>query len=90
MTKQEFLRELWNRLTELPQEDVEKSLDYYSEMIDDRVEDGLTEGKRCSVCKAVLVEQDVVHAPGHHLWGAPYYRPRRHRMWTREARHGIR
>ena len=43
MTKQEFLRELWNRLTELPQEDVEKSLDYYSEMIDDRVEDGLTE-----------------------------------------------
>jgi len=43
MTKQEFLRELWNRLTELPQEDVEKSLDYYSEMIDDRVENGLTE-----------------------------------------------
>ena len=43
MTKQEFLRELWNKLTELPQEDVEKSLDYYSEMIDDRVENGLTE-----------------------------------------------
>ena len=43
MNKQEFLKTLWNRLSELPNEDVERSLDYYAEMIDDRVESGMTE-----------------------------------------------
>lgn len=43
MTKNEFLTELRAALEGLPEEDVEKSLEYYSEMIDDRVEDGLPE-----------------------------------------------
>ena len=43
MTKQEFLRALWNKLSALPSEDVGRALDYFSEMIDDRMESGLTE-----------------------------------------------
>ncbi len=43
MDKYEFLTELCARLWALPQEDAKRSVDYYAEMIDDRMEDGLTE-----------------------------------------------
>ena len=43
MKKSEFLRELRIRLSHLPPDDIKRSLDYYSEMIDDRIEDGLSE-----------------------------------------------
>ena len=46
MTKLEFLSSLRERLTglsSLSAEDLERSLEYYSESIDDRMEDGLTE-----------------------------------------------
>ena len=43
MTKQEFLSNLQNKLTGLPQEDIEERLMFYSEMIDDQMEDGLSE-----------------------------------------------
>ena len=39
MNKQEFLKALSDRLQGIPKEDREKSLEYYSEMIDDRTED---------------------------------------------------
>ncbi len=43
MTKQEFTQQLSMSLAGLNEEDIRKSLDYYSEMIDDRMEDGMTE-----------------------------------------------
>jgi len=43
MRKSEFLAELKNRLSGLPQQDIEERLTFYGEMIDDRTEDGLTE-----------------------------------------------
>lgn len=43
MNKKEFLAELRRGLSALPEEDIERSLEYYSEMIDDRTEDGLSE-----------------------------------------------
>lgn len=43
MNKAEFLARLRKALAGLPQEDIEKSLDFYSEMIDDRMEDGFSE-----------------------------------------------
>ena len=43
MDKFEFLTELCARLSALPEEDAKRSVDYYSEMIDDRMEDGLSE-----------------------------------------------
>ena len=43
MKRSEFLEELKARLWAMQEGDVQNSLDYYSEMIDDRMEDGLTE-----------------------------------------------
>ncbi len=43
MNKEQFLLDLASALSGLPDEDIEQSLEYYSEMIDDRVEDGLSE-----------------------------------------------
>lgn len=45
MNKTEFLDELRACLAGLPVEDVSRSLDYYTEAIEDRVEDGMTEEK---------------------------------------------
>ncbi len=43
MSKQEFLNALRKGLSGLPQEDVTERLSFYEEMIDDRIEDGLSE-----------------------------------------------
>ena len=43
MGKQEFLVQLREGLSGLPQEDIEERLTFYSEMIDDRMEEGFTE-----------------------------------------------
>ncbi len=43
MTKLQFLLNLHDRLSDLPQDDVEERLRFYSEMIEDRMEDGLSE-----------------------------------------------
>ena len=43
MDKREFLKNLRAALDGLPDEDLEERLLFYAEMIDDRVEDGLTE-----------------------------------------------
>ncbi len=43
MTKLDFLYELREALSSLPREDIERYVDYYSEMIDDRIDDGMNE-----------------------------------------------
>ena len=43
MTKIQFLLSLHHKLADLPQNDVEEHLRFYSEMIEDRMEDGLSE-----------------------------------------------
>jgi uncharacterized membrane protein len=43
MNKEEFLIELSSALAGLPEDDIEKVLGFYSEMIDDQIEDGLSE-----------------------------------------------
>lgn len=45
MTKEEFLLGLQDAIKEYPSEETQKSMEYYSEMIDDRVEDGMTEAE---------------------------------------------
>lgn len=43
MNKETFLHQLRIRLSQLPKEETDKQLDYYSEIIDDMVEDGMCE-----------------------------------------------
>lgn len=43
MTKQEFLKKLQSSLPGLPLDEVEERLAFYSEMIEDRMEEGVTE-----------------------------------------------
>lgn len=43
MTKQEFIDSLKKELTDLPENDVKERVAFYIEMIDDRIEEGLTE-----------------------------------------------
>ncbi len=63
MNKREFLDALKKSLVGLPDDDVQKSLDFYSEMIDDRIEDGLSEeyavsqiGNIEDIAKQILVD----------------------------------
>lgn len=63
MDKKEFLWRLMDGLSGLPMEDIDRSLDYYSEMIDDRMEDGLSEeeavaamGPVGEICSQILAE----------------------------------
>lgn len=43
MNKNEFLEKIRCQLNGLPPDDIQKSLDYYSEILEDKIEDGLTE-----------------------------------------------
>ena len=43
MNKQEFLAELRKGLSGLPQDDIEERLIFYDEMLEDRIEEGLSE-----------------------------------------------
>lgn len=53
MNKGEFLNALRVRLSSLNTNDIESSIEYYSEMIDDRIEDGLTEIEAVSAVGSV-------------------------------------
>ncbi len=48
MTKSEFLWQLRSGLQGLPRDDIEERVNFYSEMIDDRMEEGLSEAEAVS------------------------------------------
>ena len=48
MNKREFLRDLEDRLKGLPQEEIEERLNFYDEMIEDMIEEGMTEEEAVS------------------------------------------
>lgn len=62
MHKQEFLDELRRGLSGLPQEDQEERLSFYREMIEDRMEEGLSEQE--AVQAAGTVEEILLQAAG--------------------------
>ena len=53
MSKQEFLAQLRKGLSGLPQDDIEECLAFYSEMIEDRLEEGLSEMEAVSAVGSV-------------------------------------
>ena len=65
MTKQEFLTRLKEGLTGLPQDDIAERLAFYSEMIDDRMEEGLSEEEAVAGIGPVdnIVSQIVAETP---------------------------
>ncbi len=65
MSKQEFLAQLRKGLSGLPQDDIEERLIFYSEMIEDRKEEGLSEEEAVSAVGTVdeIVTQVVAETP---------------------------
>lgn len=65
MTKTDFLLELTSRLSFLPREEVEEQVSFYSEMIDDRMEAGLSEAEAIAQIGAVeeIVSQTLADTP---------------------------
>lgn len=65
MNKEQFLAVIREKLAGLPPADVERSLDFYGEMIDDRVEDGLTEEQAVEAMGTVdeIVAQILMDTP---------------------------
>ena len=65
MTKCEFLAQLQKALGGLPQADLEERLAFYAEMIDDRMEDGLSEEEATAAVGTVddIVAQIVEEMP---------------------------
>ncbi len=65
MNKQEFLIELRKSLQGLPQEDIEERLTFYREMIEDRIEEGLSEEEAVSAAGTVeeIASQVVAETP---------------------------
>ncbi|MGI6260230.1 MAG: DUF1700 domain-containing protein [Acutalibacteraceae bacterium] len=65
MSKQEFLAQLRKRLSGSPQDDIEERLTFYSEMIEDRIEEGLSEEEAISAVGSIdeIVAQVVADIP---------------------------
>ncbi len=66
MNKNDFIAELRKELNGLPDSDIERSIDFYREMIEDRIEDGMTEEYAVSeleapaeIAKKVLSEMSI-------------------------------
>lgn len=61
MNKQEFLTQLRKELSVLPQKDIEEYLTFYTEMIEDRIEEGLSEEQAVSAVGSLeeIVKQIV-------------------------------
>ena len=69
MNKSEFLLELAQKLPQLPREELQDRWAYYNEMIDDRMEEGLTEEQAVAELGSVeeIVNQIVSEVPLHRL-----------------------
>lgn len=65
ISKQEFFERLQNGLNGLPKEDIDERLMFYSEMIDDRAEEGLSEEQAVSAVGDVeeIVRQVIADTP---------------------------
>ncbi|MBQ3065905.1 MAG: DUF1700 domain-containing protein [Clostridia bacterium] len=65
MRKQEFLAQLRKGLSGLPQEDIEERLTFYSEMMEDQMEEGLSEEEAVSAVGSVdeIVAQVAADTP---------------------------
>ena len=83
MDKQQFASALRARLEGLPEEDVQSSLEYYVEMIEDRIEDGMPETEAVAAVGGVdeIAEQILMDTPLTKLVKAKVQKKRALRAW---------
>ena len=83
MRKQEFLAELRAKLSGLPKKEVEERLSFYSEMIDDRIEEGLSEADAVEAVGSVeeIAVQIMTEVPLSKLVKAKVRPKRALRIW---------
>ena len=84
MNEQEFLDALRIRLAGLPQEDIEASLEFYAEAIDDRMEGGLTEQEAVAQLSSVeeISDQILSEIPLPKLLKARVTPRKSHSVWS--------
>lgn len=75
MNKEQFLTQVKQRISALPQTDIEKLLDYYSEIIDDYIEDGLSQeqaieqiGTVDEIVSQIMSDVSVEKSPSKRKW----------------------
>ena len=83
MTKNEFLSELRRLIDQLPPQDVQKSLDFYAEIIDDRIESGMSEEEAVAAMAPFdeITEQILMDIPLPRLVKAKLRPSRALRVW---------
>ena len=83
MTKLNFLFSLRDRLSGLPQKDVEERLSFYSEMMEDRMEEGLSEEEAVAAVGSVeeIVAQIIAEIPPVREKSAPKRSARQFKAW---------
>ena len=82
MTKQEFLDRIADRLSDLPRKEVLDRLTFYGEMIDDRIEEGLSEEEAVAAIGSVdTVATEIVA-------DIPLVKIAKHRIKRRKRLHG--
>lgn len=83
MTKNEFLNELRQGLCGFSEVDIQKSVEFYEEMIDDRIEDGMTEEEAVADIGNVrdVVSQILIEMPLPKLVKAKVKKSRRLEAW---------
>ena len=81
MNKKDFLDALRRELRNLPEAEIEKSVSYYSEIIDDTVENGLTEEQAVTALGPMdkIVGQIILDAPRNALVMSKINQRREHR-----------
>lgn len=83
MTKREFIEKLRSHLSRLPRREAEERIIFYVEMIDDRIEEGLSEeeavfqiGSADEIASQIISEVGTAKAEGH-----PERKARRFKAW---------
>ena len=69
MTRNEFLQALRHRLAGMPKADLEDRISFYNEMIDDRIDEGLSEAEAIAALGSVdsVIAQVIASVPLRHL-----------------------
>ncbi len=84
MTKEAFLRELTGRLHQLPPEEVQRQRDYYEELLQDMMEDGMDEAEAVSkLGDPAQIAQDILQDMSLHTLVKTRIRPKH--GWTTAA-----